>query len=209
MSPEYPKKAPFKKFSLSEDDWGVQLRPIRLLDVQANTQEYAHMLARLEVNWKRARTEARLLENKSMSMRILNAETANPTATAIVTFEGPPQSPYRTGIFQLRVLYGPNYPRMPMEVNFLTKIYHPNVDHTGKVCLDLLGKYWVPAWSTEKVVLCIMALLSDPCPEDALVPEIVSTYLQDRELYGQNAAMYTEKYATLDAALGRMSMACE
>ncbi|KAK8067036.1 ubiquitin-conjugating enzyme E2 [Apiospora hydei] len=209
MSNENSKREPSKKVSLGEDDWGLQLRPIRLLDAQANTQEYVRKPARLGVNWKRVRNETKFLNEKSMSMRILKAEASNPTATAIVTFEGPPQSPYRTGIFQLRVVYGPNYPRVPMEITFLTKIYHPNIDHAGKICLGMLGKDWSAMWSTREVVLCTMALLSDPYPEDAFVPEVASLYLRDRDLYEKNAATYTEKYATLGAALERLLMASE
>ncbi|KAK7966011.1 uncharacterized protein PG986_000288 [Apiospora aurea] len=209
MNIKNSKKPPSKKVPLGEDDWGLQLRPIRLLDAQTNAQEYARMPVRLGANWKRVRNETKFLDDKSMSMRVINAETSNPTATAIVTFEGPPQCPYRTGLFQLRIVYGPDYPRVPMEIIFLTKIYHPNIDHAGKICLGMLGKAWSAMWSTREVVLCIMALLSDPYPEDAFVPEVASLYLRDRDLYEKNAATYTEKYATLGTALERLLMASE
>jgi ubiquitin-conjugating enzyme E2 D/E len=114
---------------------------------------------------------------------------------ARATIEGPPQSPYKGGIFHLIVHWPNEYPYRPFEIRFLTKVYHPNIDHQGVICMDLLGQ-WSPSLSLPSILECINSMLSDPQCDDPLVPEIAMTYVQDRELYNRNARAYTEKYAT-------------
>ena len=45
------------------------------------------------------------------------------------------------------------------------------------------------------VLLSICSLLTDPNPDDPLVPEIARIYKTDRERYGQLAKDWTHKYA--------------
>ncbi|OXV11734.1 hypothetical protein Egran_00507 [Elaphomyces granulatus] len=115
---------------------------------------------------------------------------------ARVTIEGPPQSPYKGGIFHLIVHWPNEYPFRPLEIRFLTKVYHPNIDHQGVICMDLLGSQWSPYFTLPSILECINSMLFDPQCDDPLVPEIAMTYVQDRELYNRNARAYTEKYAT-------------
>lgn len=51
------------------------------------------------------------------------------------------------------------------KVRFLTKIYHPNIDKLGRICLDILKDKWSPALQIRTVLLSIQALLSAPNPD--------------------------------------------
>lgn len=54
--------------------------------------------------------------------------------------------PYEDGIFLLRLVIPKRYPFEPPETTFCTKIYHPNIDSAGRICLDLLKKdHWKEA----------------------------------------------------------------
>lgn len=108
---------------------------------------------------------------------------------------GPPDSPYAGGVFFLSIHFPTDYPFKPPKINFTTKIYHPNINATGSICLDILKDQWSPALTISKVLLSICSLLTDANPDDPLVPEIAHIYKLDRPKYEANAREWTKKYA--------------
>lgn len=55
-----------------------------------------------------------------------------------VAIAGPADSPYEGGLFRLELFLPADYPMASPKVRFLTKIYHPNIDKLGRICLDIL-----------------------------------------------------------------------
>ena len=111
------------------------------------------------------------------------------------TLMGPKGSPYENGVFFLDIHFPSDYPFKPPKVSFTTRIYHPNINTSGGICLDILKDNWSPALTTSKVLLSICSLLTDPNPSDPLVPDIAKLYVSDREKFNKNAAECTKKYA--------------
>ncbi|XP_010612213.1 ubiquitin-conjugating enzyme E2 D2 [Fukomys damarensis] len=111
------------------------------------------------------------------------------------TIMGPNDSPYQGGVFFLTIHFPTDYPFKPPKVAFTTRIYHPNINSNGSICLDILRSQWSPALTISKVLLSICSLLCDPNPDDPLVPEIARIYKTDREKYNRIAREWTQKYA--------------
>jgi len=109
---------------------------------------------------------------------------------------GPDDSSYTGGVFFLNIQFPNDYPFKPPKVNFTTRIYHPNINSNGAICLDILKDQWSPALTISKVLLSISSLLTDPNPDDPLVPEIAHVYKTDRTRYDNTAREWTNRYAS-------------
>ena len=113
----------------------------------------------------------------------------------VATIMGPEGSPYAGGIFQLNIHFPTDYPFKPPKITFATKMYHPNINSNGSICLDILKDQWSPALTISKVLLSISSLLTDPNPDDPLVPDIAHLYKSNRSKYEATAREWTRKYA--------------
>lgn len=82
-----------------------------------------------------------------------------------------PDSPYQGGVFFLTIHFPTDYPFKPpkvcemivalhgtcdyyflpcLQISFTTKIYHPNINSNGSICLDILRSQWSPALTISK-----------------------------------------------------------
>jgi ubiquitin-conjugating enzyme E2 D/E len=125
------------------------------------------------------------------SAGLYNNDLFNWQATII----GPDETPYEGGVFSLKIAFPSDYPFKPPKITFETRIYHPNINASGGICLDILKDQWSPALNTTKVLLSICSLMADPNPNDPLVPEIARLYKSNRVEFNRIAKEHTEKYA--------------
>ena len=108
---------------------------------------------------------------------------------------GPEDSPFTGGIFTLSIRFPSDYPFKPPIVTFLTKIYHPNINSAGGICLDILKDKWSPALTISKVLLSILSLLTDANPNDPLMPDIAKQFVNNRGEYDETAREWTRMFA--------------
>lgn len=59
--------------------------------------------------------------------------------------------PYNKGAFRIEINFPAEYPFKPPKICFKTKIYHPNIDEKGQVCLPIISaENWKPATKTDQ-----------------------------------------------------------
>eukprot|EP00080_Pristionchus_pacificus_P011000 PDM71020.1 Ubiquitin-conjugating enzyme [Pristionchus pacificus] len=110
-----------------------------------------------------------------------------------VSITGPQDSPFAGGNFKLELFLPEEYPMAAPKVRFMTKIYHPNIDKLGRICLDILKDKWSPALQIRTVLLSIQALLSAPNPEDPLATDVAELWKTDEATAIRTAKDWTKK----------------
>jgi ubiquitin-conjugating enzyme E2 M len=80
------------------------------------------------------------------------------------------------------------YPHEAPKVKSETKIYHPNIDLQGNVCLNILREDWKPVLSISSVVYGLLYLFLEPNPNDPLNHEAAQVLRQNAGEFGRVVA---------------------
>jgi len=80
-----------------------------------------------------------------------------------------------------------DYPQSPPKVHCETRIYHPNIDLAGNVCLSILkiqnnnNEGWKPVLGMSHVIFGLMTLFQDPNPDDPLNHDAAKKMISDEK----------------------------
>lgn len=108
----------------------------------------------------------------------------------------PESAPYNKGAFKIEINFPAEYPFKPPKITFVTKIYHPNIDEKGQVCLPIISTdNWKPATRTDQVIQSLIALVNDPEPEHPLRADLAEEFTKDKKKFMKNAEEHTKKNA--------------
>jgi len=117
--------------------------------------------------------------------------------TNLLVWQGllvPENAPYNKGAFRIDIVFPAEYPFKPPKVSFRTKIYHPNIDEKGQVCLPIVSaENWKPATKTDQVIQALINLVNDPEPEHPLRADLAEEYTKDKKRFHKNAEEFTKK----------------
>ncbi|CAN0006783.1 unnamed protein product [Ectocarpus fasciculatus] len=105
-----------------------------------------------------------------------------------------------TGIYELNITVGQQYPMVPPCMRFVTKVFHPNVHfNTGEICLNILKKEWSPARSLQGACRAILALLAHPEADSPLNCDAGNMVRAgDMRAFRSVARLYKEELASKD-----------
>lgn len=116
-------------------------------------------------------------------------------------FLTPPEGIYRGGRVSFTFSVNSNYPIEPPKIKCDQKIYHPNIDPQGNVCLNILREDWKPVLSLTSVLLGIQFLFLEPNPGDPLNKTAAQELVQEPAIFERHVRLamaggviYGERY---------------
>mmetsp|Transcript_14076 Transcript_14076/g.24060 ORF Transcript_14076/g.24060 Transcript_14076/m.24060 type:complete len:180 (+) Transcript_14076:294-833(+) len=112
-----------------------------------------------------------------------------PDPNTIMSFDvafTPEDGLYTAGTFRFNISIPVDYPHSAPKVKCMTKVYHPNIDMDGNVCLNILRQDWKPVLTLNAVLYGIQLLFSEPNPEDPLNKEAAELMRKNPAAFRQN-----------------------
>ncbi|KAJ6018603.1 NEDD8 conjugating enzyme [Penicillium canescens] len=98
----------------------------------------------------------------------------------------PDEGMYKGGIFNFTFNVNQNFPHDPPKVKCTQKIYHPNIDLDGNVCLNILREDWKPVLNLNAVIVGMQFLFLEPNASDPLNKEAAEDLRTTREHFKKN-----------------------
>lgn len=143
---------------------------------------------------RRLQKELQDLRNAGLkAFRDIQVDDAN-----ILLWQGllvPDSAPFNKGAFKIEIQFPAEYPFKPPKLVFKTKIYHPNVDEKGQICLPIVSvENWKPATKTEQVIQALVNLVNEPEPDHPLRGDLAEEYTRDKKKFFKNAEEFTKKH---------------
>jgi len=141
---------------------------------------------------KKRVTAAQLRVQKDLSEVSLGStmKTTFPNPDDILNFQltiEPDEGMYKGGSFVFNFTINQNYPHDPPKVKCTQKIYHPNIDLEGNVCLNILREDWKPVLNLNAVIVGMQFLFLEPNASDPLNKEAAEDLRNNREGFRRNA----------------------
>ncbi|CAO3592984.1 unnamed protein product [Absidia cylindrospora] len=98
----------------------------------------------------------------------------------------PDEGFYKGGSFFFTFAINSNYPHEPPKVRCTQKIYHPNIDLDGNICLNILREDWKPVLSLHSVMVGLQYLFLEPNADDPLNKEAAEDLRKNRQQFASN-----------------------
>ena len=105
----------------------------------------------------------------------------------LVQIYGPTGSLYENDIFDVQIIFGPDYPEKPPRLIMNTPIVHPNVDTNGAVCIDVLRSQYNKVVTVRQIIEGIINALEHPNEKGRLNAQVGDLMVRDMAAFEEKA----------------------
>lgn len=98
----------------------------------------------------------------------------------------PQEGYYKGGTFEFKTEINNNFPIEPPKIKCLNKIYHPNIDLDGNICLNILREDWSPVLNLNSILIGLNFLFLEPNPNDPLNKEAANVLVKNKAVFTSN-----------------------
>ncbi|EJD04198.1 uncharacterized protein FOMMEDRAFT_121777 [Fomitiporia mediterranea MF3/22] len=109
----------------------------------------------------------------------------------------PDEGMYQGGVYVFRFKILETYPHDVPTVKCTQKIYHPNIDLDGNICLNILREDWKPVLNLNSIFVGLQYLFLEPNADDPLNKDAAEVLRRDREQFVRNVK-YSITGGTID-----------
>lgn len=111
------------------------------------------------------------------------------------TIEGPSGTFYEGLKYKISIDFPTDYPFTAPTIKFTSLMWHPNVDMSGNICLDILKEKWSAVYNVQTILLSLQSLLGEPNNSSPLNAQAAQLYDENPEEYKK---IVLEKYQEID-----------
>ncbi|KAM1047950.1 hypothetical protein ACFX13_027797 [Malus domestica] len=98
----------------------------------------------------------------------------------------PDEGYYKGGVFMFTFQVATIYPHEAPKVKCKTKVYHPNIDLEGNVCLNILREDWKPVLNINTIIYGLYHLFTEPNYEDPLNHDAAAVLRDNPKMFEAN-----------------------
>ncbi|CAL2027771.1 hypothetical protein CAEBREN_11990 [Caenorhabditis brenneri] len=170
--------------------------------IQGNDDDGHYMKTRIAVRDKLLAQEMKDLESSLRQQKLWNIQVPSTSRLHELDLTVTPQEGiYKGGTFRFKITVPPEYNNTPPVVKCLTRVWHPNINEDGSICLSILRQNsldqfgWRPTRNLLEVVHGLVALFTDLIDfDDALNIQAAQQWTQNREAFKHRAREYIQRY---------------
>jgi len=145
-----------------------------------------------------------IIKNPIANIPIIIGYDEDDILTWKITLLGPKDTPYKGGLFFLKILFPEDYPCGSPDIIFLTPIYHldvnprksrfPEDEKLGHVSVTIT-RWWKPETTAREMLTQLFAVFYWQNPECPYGLERNAEYQENRPLFEEKIKFFTKKYA--------------